>query len=56
MTTSSSDVADEKQFFFTQADNAIESEEQTLERKEQSRQNAKQRVANEEQPYLKTSV
>ena len=38
VTTSSWDVADEKQFFFTQADNIDESEQQTLERKEQSRQ------------------
>ena len=30
VTTSSSDVADEKQFFFTQADNNDESERQTL--------------------------
>ena len=42
VTTSSSDVADEEQFFFTQADNNDESHEQTLERKEQSKQNAKQ--------------
>ena len=56
VTTSSSDVADEKQFFFTQAENNDESEEQTLERKEQSRQNAKQWAANEESPILKTSV
>ena len=42
VTTSSSDVADEEQFFFTQADNNDETEEQTLERKEQSKQNAKQ--------------
>ena len=34
VTTSSSDVADEEQFFFTQADNNVESEEQTLERNE----------------------
>ena len=56
VTTSSSDVADEKQFFFTQADNNDESEKQTLERKEQWRQNAKQWVANKESPVLKTSV
>ena len=56
MATSSSEVADEEQFFFTQADNEDESEEQTLEQKEQSRQNAKQSVANEEPPSLKTSV
>ena len=42
VTTPSSDVADEEHFFFTQADKNDESEEQTLERKEQSRQNAKQ--------------
>ena len=41
VTTSSSDVADEEQFFFTNADDSIESKEQTLERKEPSRQNAK---------------
>ena len=37
-------------------DDGKESEEQTLERKEQSRQNAKQWAANEESPALKTSV
>ena len=41
VTTSSSDVADEEQFFFNQADKNDESEKQTLEREEQSRQNAK---------------
>ena len=56
VTTSSSDVADEEQFFFTRSDNDNESEEQTLERKEQSRQNAKQWAANEESPASKTSV
>ena len=56
VTTSSSDVADEEQIFFTHADDGKDSEEQTLERKEQSRQNAKQRAANEESPALKTSV
>ena len=56
VTTYSSDVADEEQVFFTQTDNDNESEEQTLERKEQSRQNAKQWAANEESPALKTSV
>ena len=40
VTTSSSDVADEEQF--THAVDTNESEEQTLERNEQSRQNAKQ--------------
>ena len=56
VTTSSSDVADKEQFFFTNADDGKESEEQTLERKEQSRQNAKQWAAKEESPALKTSV
>ena len=54
--TSSSDVADEEQNFFTHADDGKESEDQTLERKEQSRQNAKQWAANEQSPALKTSV
>ena len=56
VTMSSSDVADEEEIFFTQTDNDNESEEQTLERKEQSRQNAKQWAAKEESPALKTSV
>ena len=56
VTTSSSDVADEEQVFFNQTDNDNESKEQTLERKEQSRQNATQWAANEESPALKTSV
>ena len=56
VTTSSSDVADEEQIFFTSADGTKESEEQTLERKEQSRQNAKQWAANKELLALKTSV
>ena len=56
LTTSSSDIADEEQIFFTHADDGKESEEQILERKEQSRQNAKQWAANEESPDLKTSV
>ena len=56
VTTPSSDIADEEQIFFTHADDNKESEEQTLERKQQSRQNAKQWAANEESPALKTSV
>ena len=56
VTISSSDVADEEQIFFTYADDGKESEEQTLERKEQSRQNAKHWAANEESPALKRSV
>ena len=56
VTTSSSDVADEEQFFFTHADDGNDSEEQTLERKQRSRQNAKQWAVNEQPPALKTSV
>ena len=56
VTTSSSDVAVEEHTFFTQADKIDESEEQTLEPKEQPRQNAKQWAANEEPSALKTSV
>ena len=56
VTTSSSDIADEEQFFFTQADNNDESEKQTLERKKQTRQNAKQWVADEESSSLITNV
>ena len=56
VTTASSDVADEEQILFRHADDGKESEEQTLERKEQSRQNAKQWAANEESPALRTSV
>ena len=52
VTISSSDVADGEQVSFTQADIDDESEEQL----EQSRQNAKQWVAKEEPPSLKTSV
>ena len=56
VTNSSSDVADEEQFFFAQANKNNVSEEQTLERKKQSRQNAKQWVADDEPPSFKTSV
>ena len=56
MNTSSSDVADEEQFFFTEADKNNESEKQTLERKEQSRHNARQWVANGKPSSLKTNV
>ena len=56
MTTSSSDVADEEQVFFTQTDNDNESEEQTLDRKEQSKQNAKKWAINEQIPIMKATV
>ena len=53
VTTSSSDV---EQFVFTHADNSKDSEEGTLQRKEQSKQNAKHWAANEESAVLRTSV
>ena len=56
MTTSSSHIAVEEQVFFTQVDNNDESEVQTLERKQQSKQNAKLWAMNEESPVPKTSV
>ena len=56
VTTSSSDVADEEQNFFTHADDSNQSEEQTLERKERSRQKSKQWAADEGSTVLKTSV
>ena len=56
VTTSSSDVVDGKRLFFTQADNEDESEEETAERKKQPRENAGQWVANQEPPYLGTSL
>ena len=56
VTTSSSDVGDEEQFFFAQAHKKVESEQQARERNEQHTQNAKQWVANEQPPSLKTSV
>ena len=40
VSTSSSDVAHEEQFFFTQPDSQDETEEQILQRKEQSQKNA----------------
>ena len=56
VTTSSSDVAEEEQVFFTQRDNDNESEEQTLDKKEQSKQNAKKWAINEQSPIMKTTV
>ena len=56
VTTSSSDVADEGQFLFTQANGEDETEEQTLEMKEQSREKAAVWVANQEPSSLKPSI
>ena len=56
VTTSSSDVADEEQFFFTQADSKEATEEKTLEAKEQSRIKAIEWVAHEEPSSMKPSI
>ena len=56
VTTSSSDIADEEQFFFSQEDGEDETEEQTLERKQQSRKKARERVAHEEPSSMKPSM
>ena len=56
VTTTSSDVADEEQFFLAQAEDESESEVETLQRKEKSRQEAMERVANQEPSTTRTSV
>ena len=56
VSTSSSDVADEEQFFFTQPDSQVEAEEQILQRKEQSHKNAAEWLTNHELSSLKPSI
>ena len=56
VTTSSSDVADEENLFFAQAAYEDETEEQTLEKKDQSRKKATEWVANEEPSSMKPSI
>ena len=56
VSTSSSDVADEKKFFFMQSDGQDETEEQILQRKEQSQQKAAEWVINQEPSSLKPSI
>ena len=56
VTTSSSDLADEEQFFFAQVDGEDETEQQTLERKQQSRKKATVWVAHEEPSSRKPSI
>ena len=56
VSTSSSDVADEEQFFFTQPDTQDETEEQTLQRKKQSQEKAAEWVVNEELSSMKPSI
>ena len=55
-TTSSSDDADEEEFFSMQADSEKETEEYTFERKEQSRKKATEWVAHEEPSSMKPSI
>ena len=56
VTTSSSDVADEEQFFFTNTGDQDETEEQILQRKEQSREKAVEWVVNQEPSSMKPSI
>ena len=56
VTTSSSDVADEEQFFFIQADGQDETEKQILHRKEQSQKKATECVVNQEPSSMKPSI
>ena len=56
VSTTSSDVADEEQIFFTQTDNQDETEEQILQRKEQSQKKAAEWVLHQEQSSMKPSI
>ena len=56
VSTSSSDVADEEQFFSTQADAQDETEEQILQRREQSQKKAAEWVVNQEPSSMEPSI
>ena len=56
VTTSSSDVADEKQFSFAHTDCQDETEEHILQKKKQSREKAAEWVFNQEPPSMKPSI
>ena len=56
VSTSSSDVAEAKQFFLTQTDSLDETEEQTLQRKGQSQKKAAEWVVNQEPSSIKPSI
>ena len=56
VSTSSSDVADEEHFFFTQKDSQNENEEQILHWKEQSQRKATEWVVNQEPPSMKPII
>ena len=56
VSTSSSDVADEEQFFFTQVNAQGETEEHVLQRKDQSQKKAAEWVVNQEPSSMKPSI
>ena len=56
VTTSSSDVAVEEQFFFMHTDDQDETEEQILQRKEQSLEKAVEWVFNQEPSSMKPNI
>ena len=56
VTSPSSDVADEELFLFTKTADENETQEQTLERKQQSRFNAADWVASDEPSFMKPST
>ena len=56
VTTISSVVADEEQFFFTQADCGDETEEKTVEKKKQTQKRATEWVAHEEPASMKPII
>ena len=56
VSTSSSDVSDEEQFFFAQPDGQNETEEQILQRKQQSQKKAAEWVLHQEQSPMKPSI
>ena len=56
VSTSSSDVADEEQFIFTQTNGQGETEEQIQQRKKQSQKKAAEWVVNQEPSSMKPSI
>ena len=56
VSTSSSDVADEEQFFFTQTDGHNETEDEILQQKQQSQKKAAEWEVNQEPSSMKPSI
>ena len=56
VSTSTSDVADEEQYFFAQADGQNESEDQIIQPKEQSQEKAAEWVVNQKPSSMKPSI